>query len=62
MNSIPFGKNLDQYQAIRYGLGSGQPVVFSHGWPLISGPGKDQVAFLSARGSCCIAHGRSIQP
>ena len=47
--------------------GSGQPVVFSHGWPLSSDAWEDQMMFLSERGYRCIAHdrrghGRSSQP
>ena len=47
--------------------GSGQPVVFSHGWPLSADAWEDQMLFLAARGYRCIAHdrrghGRSDQP
>ena len=47
--------------------GNGQPVVFSHGWPLNSDAFEDQMFFLSSRGYRCIAHdrrghGRSSQP
>lgn len=47
--------------------GSGQPIVFSHGWPLSSDAFEDQMFFLAARGYRCIAHdrrghGRSSQP
>jgi non-heme chloroperoxidase len=47
--------------------GSGQPIVFSHGWPLSSDAFEDQMFFLSGRGYRCIAHdrrghGRSGQP
>jgi non-heme chloroperoxidase len=47
--------------------GSGQPVLFSHGWPLDADAWEDQMLFLSARGFRCIAHdrrghGRSSQP
>ena len=47
--------------------GTGQPVVFSHGWPLSSDAWEDQMLFLAARGYRCIAHdrrghGRSSQP
>jgi len=47
--------------------GTGQPVVFSHGWPLTSDAWEDQMVFLAARGYRCIApdrrgHGRSSQP
>ena len=38
--------------------GSGQPVVFSHGWPLNSDAWEDQMVFLAARGYCCITHDR----
>jgi non-heme chloroperoxidase len=47
--------------------GTGQPVVFSHGWPLTSDAFEDQMFFLAQRGYRCIAadrrgHGRSSQP
>jgi non-heme chloroperoxidase len=47
--------------------GTGQPVVFSHGWPLTADAWEDQMVFLASRGYRCIAHdrrghGRSSQP
>jgi len=47
--------------------GTGQPVVFSHGWPLDADAWEDQMIFLADRGYRCIAHdrrghGRSSQP
>jgi non-heme chloroperoxidase len=38
--------------------GSGQPVVFSHGWPLTADAWDDQMVFLGARGYRVIAHDR----
>jgi non-heme chloroperoxidase len=38
--------------------GKGQPVVFSHGWPLSSDAFEDQMFFLASRGYRCIAHDR----
>ena len=47
--------------------GTGQPVVFSHGWPLSSDSWESQMIFLASHGYRCIAHdrrghGRSSQP
>jgi non-heme chloroperoxidase len=47
--------------------GTGQPVVFSHGWPLSADAWEDQMVFLADRGYRCVAHdrrghGRSSQP
>ena len=47
--------------------GKGQPIVFSHGWPLSADAWEDQMLFLGDRGYRCIAHdrrghGRSSQP
>ncbi len=47
--------------------GTGQPIVFSHGWPLSADAWEDQMVFLASNGFRCIAHdrrghGRSSQP
>ncbi len=47
--------------------GSGQPIVFCHGWPLNSDSWESQMIFLADQGYRCIAHdrrghGRSSQP
>ena len=38
--------------------GAGQPVVFSHGWPLSADSWETQMIFLATRGYRCIAHDR----
>ena len=47
--------------------GAGQPVTFSHGWPLTADAWEAQMFFLASNGYRCIAHdrrghGRSSQP
>jgi len=47
--------------------GTGQPVLFSHGWPLSADSWEAQMVFLASNGFRCIAHdrrghGRSSQP
>jgi non-heme chloroperoxidase len=47
--------------------GRGQPVVFSHGWPLSADAWDPQMMFLADHGYRCVAHdrrghGRSSQP
>jgi non-heme chloroperoxidase len=38
--------------------GTGQPVVFSHGWPLSADAFEDQMFYLASHGYRCIAHDR----
>ena len=58
------GNNIDIYYK---DWGNGQPIVFSHGWPLSADAFEDQMFFLAQHGYRCIAHdrrghGRSSQP
>jgi non-heme chloroperoxidase len=68
MPHVTVGKDGSQDVQIYFkDWGSGQPVVFSHGWPLCSDAFEDQMFFLASRGYRCIAadrrgHGRSSQP
>lgn len=68
MNYLPVGTENANHITLYYkDWGSGQPVVFSHGWPLSADAWEDQMLFLGARGYRCIAHdrrghGRSSQP
>ncbi|MRR53340.1 MAG: alpha/beta hydrolase [Deltaproteobacteria bacterium] len=68
MNFITVSKENQSNVKLYYkDWGSGQPIVFSHGWPLSADAWEDQMEFLAARGYRCIAHdrrghGRSSQP
>jgi len=64
---MPFVTTKDGTEIYYKDWGTGQPVVFSHGWPLSSDAFEDQMIFLADRGYRCIAHdrrghGRSSQP
>lgn len=41
-----------------WGPRQGQPIVFSHGWPLTADAWEDQMFFLANKGFRCIAHDR----
>ena len=64
---MPYIKTRDGTKIYHKDWGAGQPVVFSHGWPLSSDAFEDQMFFLASHGYRCIAHdrrghGRSGQP
>ena len=64
---MPFLTVKDGTQIYYKDWGSGQPIVFSHGWPLSADAWEDQMMFLTPHGLRCIAHdrrghGRSSQP
>jgi non-heme chloroperoxidase len=64
---MPFVTTKDGTSIFYNDWGSGQPVVFSHGWPLSADAWEDQMFFLASNGYRCIAHdrrghGRSSQP
>ncbi len=64
---MPMFTTSDGVQIYYKDWGGGQPVVFSHGWPLSADAWEDQMLFLASRGYRCIAHdrrghGRSSQP
>lgn len=68
MSYLNVGKEKDQDVTIYYkDWGEGDPVVFSHGWPLNADAWEGLMSFLACNGYRCIApdrrgHGRSSQP
>lgn len=64
---MPVITTTDNTQIYYKDWGSGQPIIFSHGWPLSADAWEDQMFYLASRGYRCIAHdrrghGRSSQP
>lgn len=59
MSTITIGKeNSNDIKLYYKDWGKGQPIVFSHGWPLSADAWEDQMLFLAERGFRCIAHDR----
>jgi non-heme chloroperoxidase len=64
---MPVFKTKDDTAIFYKDWGTGEPIVFSHGWPLCSDAFEDQMFFLASQGYRVIAHdrrghGRSDQP
>jgi non-heme chloroperoxidase len=55
---MAFVKTKDGTQIYYKDWGTGQPIVFSHGWPLSADAFEDQMFYLVQRGYRCIAHDR----
>jgi non-heme chloroperoxidase len=59
MSHITVGKDNSSDIKLYYkDWGTGQPIVFSHGWPLNADAWEDQMLFLASHGYRCIAHDR----
>ncbi|CAN5287510.1 alpha/beta hydrolase [soil metagenome] len=59
MNYITVGKEYQNDIKLYYkDWGKGQPIIFSHGWPLSADAWDDQMFFLASHGYRCIAHDR----
>ena len=54
----PYVETQDGTQIYFKDWGTGQPIVFSHGWPLTADAWDPQMVFLASRGFRCIAHDR----
>ena len=55
---MPYIKTNDGIDIFYKDLGTGQPIVFSHGWPLSSDDWDNQIYYFASRGYRCIAHDR----
>src|ERR1700709_582152 len=55
---MPTIKTADGTEIYYKDWGSGQPIVFSHGWPLSAGRWDPQMLFFLSKGFRVIAHDR----
>jgi non-heme chloroperoxidase len=55
---MPYIKTKDGASIFYKDWGKGQPIVFSHGWPLSSDAWEDQMVFFATHGYRVIAHDR----
>lgn len=55
---MPFITTKDGTEIFYNDLGKGEPVLFSHGWPLSGDDWERQMLFLGERGYRVIAHDR----
>ena len=55
---MPTIKTKDGTEIFYKDVGSGQPIVFSHGWPLSADDWDNQIFYFASRGFRCIAHDR----
>ncbi|MCO6511043.1 MAG: alpha/beta hydrolase [Aridibacter famidurans] len=55
---MPTIKTHDGTEIFYKDQGSGQPIVFSHGWPLSADDWDSQIFYFASRGFRCIAHDR----
>ncbi len=55
---MPYITTKDGTEIFYKDQGTGQPIVFSHGWPLSSDDWDNQTFYFASRGFRCIAHDR----
>jgi non-heme chloroperoxidase len=55
---MPYIKTKDGIEIYYKDFGQGQPIVFSHGWPLSADDWDTQIFYFASNGYRCIAHDR----
>jgi non-heme chloroperoxidase len=56
--TVPARESVESAEIFFKDWGAGQPVVFSHGWPLNADAWDDQMVFVASHGCRAIAHDR----